>query len=176
MNLNEYLNEIMGSSVDDWTVISCWGAGSGPSYLDKFIVWNTGDDKFHNIEINSHSMVASYKKNLSISIAWGLEHNNDFREDWANDFPDSKAMSSYIDFFYNGVLVYRDIIVSVDGGRCYIPLPNMEFDEKTHKIIDLSVTWQQYEFIKMINKFESSCDYDSYFSRTNIKLIEESWF
>ncbi|MTI67520.1 MAG: hypothetical protein FH753_13120 [Firmicutes bacterium] len=176
MNLSEFSKEIMNSNIDDWTINSCWGAGAGPSYLNQFTVWNTGDDKFHNIEIDSHSMIASYKRNLAISIAWGLNHNDDFCEDWANDFPDSRAMSSYIDFFYNGVLVYRDIIVSVDGGRCYIPLPKREFDKKNHKVTRLSVTRQQYEFIKMINQFASTYNYDSYFKRTNIEIVEENWF
>lgn len=175
MNLKDFLQEIINSEVEDWTVNSCWGAGAGPSYFNQFLVWNTRDDAFHNLEINSHSMVGSYKKNLSISIAWGLEHNDNFVEKWANSFPDSRASSSFVDFFYNGVLVLREIIVSVDGGRCYIPLPKREFDNKTNEITRLYISKGKSKFMEMLNSFSSTCNYNRYLSQTSIEVSDESW-
>jgi len=175
MNLYEYFERVINTEAKDWNTITCWGAGSGPSYLNKFTVWNTGKGNFSNIEIDSHSNIAVLKSDITMTFAWGLSHNNDFAEEWANKFSDKKAMSSYIDFFYNGVLVFRDIIVSVDGGRCYIPLPDMEFDKETSKVKRFVVSNSKYKFVKMLNSFESTYDYESYFSRSGLVIIDERW-
>jgi hypothetical protein len=175
MNLKEFFERVVDTEVSDWNVITCWGAGSGPSYYNKFTVWNTGKGEFSNIEVDSHANIAVLKSDLSISFAWGLSHNDDFIEEWANKFPNKRAMSSYIDFFFNGALVYRDIIVAVDGGRCYIPLPELDIDKESNKIKRLIVPKQKYKLIKMVNAFQSTYDYDSYFSTTGIEIADERW-
>lgn len=175
MNLVEYMKKVLSTTEQDWTVNVCWGAGSGPSFYDRFTVWNTGKGDFQNIEIDSHSTIASLKTDLSISMAWGMTHNDDFYEDWSSKFPDPKASSSYIDFFYNGVLVYRDIYVSIDGGRCYIPLPDMQFNGSTHKLEKFTVPIEKFNFFRLINSVTSSYDYDRYFTMTGIEISNESW-
>lgn len=175
MNLKEYQDRILNTSENDWTHIPCWGAGSGPSYLNQFSVWNTGAGEFSNIDIDSHSNIISLKQDLSISIAWGISHNNDFFEGWANNFPDSHATSSFLDFFYNGQLIFRDIYVTVDGGRCNIPLPKLILNKNTHKIDRLVVPIVKYQFFQLLNNIESNVDYHDYFNRTGIEVIDENW-
>ncbi len=175
MNLEEYSQKIIRSTKHDWNVITCWGFGSGPSYLDRSTVWTTGKNEFSNIEVESQGMVASLKSDLSISMAWGIGSNPDFQEDWANQFPDPDARSYFIDFFYNGVLVFRDIYVSVDGGRCHLPLPDIEFDEKTHKVKRYTVPQDKYEFYEMFDGLEQLSDFDSYFSRAGFEVVDVPW-
>ncbi len=177
MNFNDYFKQVLDTTYDEWNTISCWGYGAGPSYLNRFEVWNTGNGEFHNIEIDSHGMIAICKNNISISIAWGLKHNDDFSETWANNFPDKHARSSYLDFFCNGVLIHREIMVSVDGGRCYLPLPQRDIDSKTYEVKRHFISKQKSDFIKMINELESSSDqYEYYLDSAGIELIEEDWF
>jgi hypothetical protein len=173
MTLDEYKRLILSASVDDWNNIGCWGAGAGPSFRDSLSVWTKGSGEFDNIEIDSHGEVFSLKTDLLVSVACGITHNDDFIEDWANSFPDKKASSSFVDFFYCNQLVYRDIYVSVDGGRCRIPLPDMKFNSSTHKVELLTVPIEKYEFFKLLNGTGS--DYESYFQRTNIKAVNEPW-
>ncbi|MBI3300931.1 MAG: hypothetical protein HYZ72_02475 [Deltaproteobacteria bacterium] len=175
MTLREYASRILASNHDDWTVNSCWGFGSGPSYLDQIAVWTTGTGKFSNIEVHSHSVVASLKTDLSISLAWGFPHNPEFKEPWANKFPDSSASSAFVDFFYNGVLVFRDIYVSVDGGRCMIPLPDREFDKETHQVRRLIVPRGKYSFFRLLDSFEKVSDFNSYFEGTGIEIVDTPW-
>lgn len=175
MNLKEYMDVVVNTSVDDWNVIACWGAGSGPSFYDKFTVWNTGKGEFLNIEVDSHANTAILKSDLSVTIAWGITHNDDFTEEWANKFSDPKAISSFLDFFYNGSLVYRDIIVAVDGGRCYIPLPDRDIDDKTYRVKSLTLPSSKYELVKLINEFQSTIDYDMYCKQAGINVIQERW-
>lgn len=174
MKLDDFLKNIINSKVEDWTVISCWG-GSGPSFLNQFRVGITGSGEFQSLEIESHSMIASYKNNLSIMIAWGLKHNDNFIEEWANDFSDQRAASDFVDFFYNGVLVLREIIVSVDGGRCYLPLPKLEIDGKSKKVTRLYVSKHKSKFVDMLNKLSSTYDYENYLSRSGIETVDGQW-
>lgn len=177
MKLDEFLKNIIHSKIEDWTVISCWGGNSGPSFLNQFIVWNSGSGEFQNLEIESHSMVASYRNNLSIMIAWGLKHNDNFIEEWANNFSVQRAASDFVDFFYNGALVLREIIVSVDGGRCYLPLPKLEFDNKGKKVTRLYVSKYKSRFVEMLNKFSSTYNYNyrNYLSQSGIEVVDERW-
>lgn len=175
MNLKEYSEKIIGSTKDDWNLITCWGFGSGPSYLEHCSVWTKGKGEFSNIEVESQGMVASLKSDLSISMAWGITSNPDFKEEWANQFPDPGASSSIVDFFYNGVLVFRDIYVSVDGCRCRLPLPDREFDKETHKVNRYTVPRDKYEFYQMLDGLEQLSDFDSYFRRVGFEIINTPW-
>ena len=113
-------------------------------------------------------MVAVYKPNVSISMAWGLVVNSDFVEHWANDFSDSKASSRSVDIFYNNSLVYRGIYVEVDGGRSKLPLPA--------NANDLTVPEKYYRFIKLLDELESHyprCE--EYFKRANLQISDMEW-
>lgn len=101
MNIIDYKKAILTSNSSDWNVIDL-------------------DSGFGNPD--AHDYTAALKSDLSISISWGRVSNDNFREPWANGFPDEKAHSAFIDFVYNGNLVYRETFVIVDGGRCYMPL------------------------------------------------------
>ncbi|WP_288983292.1 hypothetical protein [uncultured Treponema sp.] len=173
MNLEEYEKLIVDTSEDDWTRISCWGAGSGPSYYNRFDVWSTLSGKLENMKVDSHSEYYSLKRNLLVSIACGIDSNEDFKEEWANKFMDSHASSHFVDFFYSGVLVYRDIYVSVDGGRALLPLPKRIFDEERKYVKELIISKKRYEFFKLINGYCS--DYDSYIQDVGFKLVDMDW-
>lgn len=52
--------------------------------------------------------------------------NDDFKEDWANDFPDPKAVGYWYELFYDGAFLDRVILVSVDGARADLPAPDWQ--------------------------------------------------
>ena len=54
----------------------------------------------------------------------------DFKEEWANCHPDSRATGYWYDLYYDGAFLDRIILVAVDGARAMIPPP----DFKTGKI------------------------------------------
>ena len=49
--------------------------------------------------------------------------NDDFKEPWANKFPDPRAYGLYFDLYHNGERLKRIILVAVDGCRAYLPCP-----------------------------------------------------
>lgn len=173
MNLQEFQRIILDTAPDDWTSISCWGGGAGPSYLNRFEVWKTGRDDFSSMDVDSHSEVLSLKSNLLISVASGMTHNDDFIEMWANKFADHKASSGFVDFFYSGVLVYRDIYVSVDGGKCRLPLPTQHLNE-TYQVERLTVPKDKAHFFRLLNG-EDSSSYEYYLERSGIEVVESGW-
>jgi len=170
------MDKIIESKAEDWHSIICWGGDSGPSYHGSFTFY----EKYHGregvLEEDSHRDVAVYMPDVSITMAWGLHWVKDFREDWANSFPEPTATSSYVDVFYNNALVFRDVRVTVDGGRVSLPLPNRKFDKDTNKVIALEVPERCYSFIKLVHSIENSLlDYDEYCERAGFKIVKEPW-
>ena len=173
MTLLEYKTLLLKNMYPEaWTNISC-GGGGGPSYRNDFSVWTDGNGKFLNLDIKSHYGLLSLKENISVQIAYGLEDNPDFKEAWANGNPDPKASSCFVDFFYNNQLVYRDISVIVDGGRCYLPLPQLDYDSD-YKVKSIKVERERYDFFSLLNGHANSM-YDRYVKSSGFLITEESW-
>jgi len=63
---------------------------------------------------------------LRIRVRWDDEgiHIKGFKEPWANKHPDPTANSYWYDLTYDGALIERFILVSVDGARAELPLPD----------------------------------------------------
>jgi hypothetical protein len=70
-----------------------------------------------------HWFSAAYVPDISVGLQWGATCEKDFKEDWHSKFPDPKASSEWVDLLFNGHTVDRTALVNVDGGRCYLPLP-----------------------------------------------------
>ena len=67
-------------------------------------------------------------------------HNDEFNESWANEYPDSRAVSYWHDLFYDGALIERFILVYVDGFRGNLPLPNintLEVEPLAYKVAEI---------------------------------------
>ena len=175
MTLNELLDTFIGSSRDDWNRIACWGHGSGPSYRNQFTFWEVFNGNENVITHREHSDVASYKADLSITIAWGIDVGSaDDRVDrpWARNNPDDNpGVSHYLDFFYNDALVFRTSYCVVDGGRCPIPFPNYDNNG------NVFVSRRYHDLIKTFADiaFGLTDTYDVYFDRTEIELTNENW-
>lgn len=170
MTFDELIDTIANSVRSDWRMESCWGARSGPSYRDKFFEGPEGV-----LITDSHSNTAVYKPNLSITIAWGLDHSESFKEEWTENFTTPKASSSYLDFFYNNALVFRDVYVTVDGARCRLPVPKLELDGDRKRIIGYTVPIRRYRIIRLLDSMEKISEFDSYFERAGFTITEDEW-
>ena len=62
-------------------------------------------------------------------------HTEDFQEPWANNgFADPKAKSYWVEVTYDRALIYRHVLVSVDGGRAMLPMPKSRADLNVSKL------------------------------------------
>jgi hypothetical protein len=74
-------------------------------------------------ETNAHEVLHIYKPDVSLVLGEGHAEDDLHTWDWVNVFPDHSARNFYIDLLYNGVPIYRQLAVSVDGGRADLPSP-----------------------------------------------------
>jgi hypothetical protein len=120
MTLDELRRVIFGSEPSDWHVIHCWGATSGPSYLDDF-----GEAAVNGarIEVRAHPERATYRPDVRIGLAWGLTVDERREFDWSQHFSDKRCSPVLADLLWNGSLVDRYSGASVDGGRGVLPMP-----------------------------------------------------
>ena len=89
--------------------------------------------------------------------------NEDFKEKWANAFPDEKAMGLWFDLYYDQGILKRILLVAVDGFRAYIPCPNP--GTKDIEKCDDNVARITASHIDI---------YENYLERTGLKLIPTS--
>lgn len=168
MNFQELFDTITSSRPEQWNTVVCWGADSGPSYRDHF-VFNDVYNKHPNVLVaESHGMIAAFKPNLSLTLAWGLEFSDKFEEPWTSKFANPKASGHYVDVFFNNALVHRDTYVIVDGSRAYLPFPKSQFD--------LSVPRAYSAFIELIDGLGlRESEYDRYFKVAGFSLSDAPW-
>ncbi len=56
-----------------------------------------------------------------------VEH---FQDEWIYNYPDMTHNSSYfVELHANGVFICRELFVTLDGGRGFIPVPNVDYVE-----------------------------------------------
>jgi hypothetical protein len=177
MKLDALMEQVITSSRDDWHKITCWGANTGPAYKERLTFYETWDTEFHGVlEAESHANVAVYLPDASITMAFGLDQNDEFKEEWANKFPDPHASSSYVDIFYNNALVFRDVYVTVDGARAKLPLPKRRLDDAKKKIVALEVPRRRHDFIRLVESLEGDVrEFDRYFKDAGFVITDDSW-
>ncbi len=175
MTFEDVIETIASSEPDEWWSEACWGANSGPSYHYQPEFWDLIDGATNVLKVESHSNVASFKPDVSITMAWGLKCLDDFREEWANKFPDPKASSCFLDIFYNNALIFRDVYVNVDCGRAKLPLPDRKWDEEKKKVTALNVPERRHRLIKLVDSLEYVSRFDYYFQSAGFTIVDEKW-
>jgi hypothetical protein len=164
MTLAQLYKTVLSSNRTEWNVISCWGGLSGPSYCDWFSQRQSKDSVW--LEHQGYPMVAAYRGDLSITMAWGLNIGK-LSEPWMNDFVDKDSSRHLIDLFYMGVLVARHTYVSVDGARASLPIPATG---------GLTVPAAHSALVRLIDSLGAQVSqYDEYFRRAGFRETDESW-
>jgi hypothetical protein len=159
MKFPTYIDMIARSAPADWNV------QTGPLFLSPVYAPGTEPAK-----PSAHTFYMAYWPNLAITMAYGMVFAEDVNHDWANNFPDPKASSLYVDFFYNSALVFRDIVVSVDGGQGVLPFPN------PGPTSPYEVPRRRRDIARLLHQLTSPArDFDEYFTQARFKAIDEVW-
>ncbi|WP_079620328.1 hypothetical protein [Mycobacteroides abscessus] len=139
MDLHTIRQKIIDSTREDWNKITCWGSGSGPSY--HYGLASEQGENGVETEAKDHGNIAVLIEDVDITIEWGLDPDEslwfngaprdfDF-SDFLPTFPDKDARRMYVDIFYRGNLVDRELYVVADGARYYVPIPRTTYPNKT---------------------------------------------
>ena len=102
----------------------------------------------------------TYKDDLNLRIERAeYDKSNSFNEDWATGHPDSQAEKVNYTVKYASSFVARKTLVSVDGGRATLPMP----DVKTKKI----VSSDDMNFAKIVDVGDRT---DEYIERSRLTV------
>lgn len=102
----------------------------------------------------------TYKHNILLTIEEKEESEREFFQPWANRHPDKKAYLHEYEIKYDKTRVTSIYLVSVDGGRAYIPLPNIE----TNKVKD-----KHMKFANIIHSYPENINYE-YVERSGLEI------
>ena len=120
------------------------------SIIDLFLETDAG--QWQRVSGNHEYAFCKADVNLRIvsTLAGPDIQQDDFRADWANRFPESRARGYYYNLYYGATLVHRFILVAVDGACALLPVPKIGTDEvtlaqwKAAEIFDISDTLNDY--------------------------------
>jgi len=121
-------------------------------YLKKPSNW----EKFIGIE--SHIYFYRYKRypNFQIVIDWDKVVVENFHEEWINDamFPDkTNNMSRYVQLVVNGMLLEKEVFVSLDGHRYFVPVPRTAIPDSGSEERIFYYDERQIQLVNIIGKF-----------------------
>lgn len=85
-------------------------------------------------ETKGHAYLAIYKADVNLRLAWGMtvgavgtDAHLAFK---TGDFADPSIERQLVDGFWRGALVTRSSVLSADGHRCYLPIPEFTFSAR----------------------------------------------
>jgi hypothetical protein len=120
VDLNGLYQIITSTEPVDWYLLP----GVPVTFLERSVV-ETGNDGGPQLEIEAHHARATYRRDISLGLAWGLpyERGAPWEEEWTAQFPDPKIRGYWADIVWNGTPIDRVLLLSVDGGRAFLPAP-----------------------------------------------------
>lgn len=136
------------SREEEWHVIEC---GRG------------GDGERADPRPDGHRWRATYRPNVSVSMAWGQRAEPDEEHEWPEGLDAPGAELSVVDFYFNGALVDRERYLVVDDGSAYLPLPRREDDR-------FVITPWQDAFFRFLDGLDKDSQFDAYKGRAGIEV------
>lgn len=151
MQIRELLATIASSKVADWQTIF------RPTLRHRFTEILDENGKREQLLVDEHVVSFTYAPDVAITMAYGLVDQAAFELPPDYPFARENARTLYLDIFYEGRLVHRETIVSVDRHRCLLPLP-ASWDPP------ISVPTAQFSLVRLIHALAGPpTDYDGYF-------------
>lgn len=151
MDFEAYIDIIARSAPADWNVLE------GP-------LFHAAPDPA------SHAFVMAYRRDLTITLAYGMPSKAEVHRDFAARFPNPEASMKYLDFFYNSALVFREVLMTVDGGQGILPVPN------PGPTAPYEAPRRKCAVARLIHQLTNPMrDFEDYMACANLKSIEEFW-
>ena len=106
--------------------------------------------------IDNHLSFYRYKKypNFQIVVDWDKEIVKNFHEEWINDslYPDKTNNGSYhVRLEANTTLLEKELFVSLDGHRYFVPVPKITILEKGEREFYYDI--QQIQLANIVGKY-----------------------
>jgi hypothetical protein len=135
--------------------------------IEKIVTRSLPVDDWHtNEQFTANEHIAVYRKEPAIKIVRYLDPVvENFKEPWLEKlYPDPKANSYNVSIQYNGNELINKIILLVDGGRVFLPLPKSPQTLETTQF-DLAIC--------QILNGQTGYDTAYYFNRSKMTLVTD---
>ena len=125
-----------------------------------------------------HYALWVYVDDIQISVALSEEldrHGAEYQAEW-NTFPDKRINEHFLDVIYNGQIVYREVVLGVDGGRALLPSPKLETidtGQMWHEPFTNTVTELQFELAQFLARVQGNREFDGYFKQAGFVVLPE---
>lgn len=131
--------------------------------------WERFDGHFGTLKAHKEDpfpqSVWTYDHDVNLRIEQGSDLNDNFQSDWTDSFiKDNNTPVEYY-VFYNSSPVHYNSLVSVEGGKARLPIPNRPHDEDKRPISRF-----EDELARIVN--QSKREYETHKQRANI-VVEE---
>jgi len=113
-------------------------------------------EKFLGIE--AHLYFYRHKKypNFQLVIDWDKKIIENFHEEWVNDalYPDKTNNASYyVQLEANGTLLDKELFVSLDGHRYFVPVPRVKMSETKTEERNFYYDVRQIQLANIVGKY-----------------------
>jgi hypothetical protein len=170
MRLQTVLDKIIASKPCEWHRVRQPNADPDPFRL-RVAALQGGDDNGPGLfAADKHTDYAVLTSDVAITLTWGMTAAGRYHEPWASRCPDPAAWTGYFDVAYHGILLHRDVFVSIDGDRYYLPLPR--------NLDDLRVPADYAQVTALLSALSLDADGSDlrvYLGRTGLVLADMPW-
>jgi hypothetical protein len=133
--------------------------------------FRSGPGDWHHVsaplipESHAHEALYVYKPDVSLVVAEGMSEEARHVWEWVEIYADHSAHNFYIDVLHNGVPIFRQLAVSVDGGRADLPSP-AGWVEEGNPESGWQIQRHEYNFVRQFSVVRGRADeFDRYFER-----------
>jgi hypothetical protein len=162
MTFDKLTETVLRSSAQDWVKAL---HPLGLHILEEY----SKDTETHWLRSFGVDEVATFREDISIQMAdfTGPGDDHPFHEAWLDNFADKQAHRRWVHLLWNGHTVFRQFVLSVDGGRCTLPIPNPR---------TLDVPEGLSAFVNLFHDvFGANSSYGEYFRSAGFRIIPGSW-
>ncbi len=164
MRLDEYVTLVATSAPGDWRV------HKSPTFHYRVVPVRSGPNRIVDFELQEHNVIMTFAKDVGINMCFGLVSDRNYASPWSGRFPDKRAQSTFLDFFLNGAMVFRETMVWVDGWRCVLPEPTQT------AAAPYPIPERKYRITKLLHSLVGpGTNFDDYFRRAGMTPTAESW-
>ena len=168
MQLHDLRQLIINSEPEDWHEIPAGAFFTNAPNID------TGS-------FEQHDLLLVFRDDVDLTVQWGMrargfDYTTSIKDLWPDaEFPDPSINVYHVDIFWRGVLVDRENLVSVDGGRAYLPLgsrrctnlPALDEPRPTKAEYEYTASPWQTALARIL---ESNRELDSYMARAHLTI------
>ncbi|MBT6140202.1 MAG: hypothetical protein HOH65_22200 [Rhodospirillaceae bacterium] len=164
MNLRDFIKTIADSDVAEWELIL------QPTYRHRFTPVIGPEGEQLSLETDQHRMSFTYRKDIRISMAYGLIVKGNFVLPISGPLANENARTAILDLFDAGRMVHRETVLLVDRQRCLLPIPKIWSDA------GCDIPIPQYNLIKLLHTLAGPpTDFDEYFETAGMRKAGGDW-